>query len=239
MLVGELPPEIRELHHLLWNYADKYNLSFEEAVSEVTRLSREFQDSQEEQSQEGPSNLLAYTGVGSREVSDEEFDLMEAVAKWLAGQGYVLRSGKALGSDSAFESGVNLAGDISKKEIYTPWEKFNGNELEGETIPLGKPSTVDFGISLKLVREIHPAADRLSQGALKLHQRNCHQVLGKSLENPIPSRFLLACGKEDKDGNVQGGTRTAWMLAKKYGVPCLNIRGKTKKEIFAFLKQVM
>lgn len=239
MLVGELPEEIRELYHLLYKYAENNSLSFDEAVSEVVRLSREFNDSQEAQSKEGPSNLLAYTGVGSREVSDEEFDLMEAVAKWLAGQGYVLRSGKALGSDSAFESGVNLAGDLSMKEIYTPWDKFNGNDLEGETIPLGKPSTVDFGISLKLVREIHPAADRLSPGGLKLHQRNCHQVLGRSLESPIPSRFLLACGKEDKDGNVQGGTRTAWMLAKKYGVPCLNIRGKTKKEIFAFLKSVM
>lgn len=232
--------EVQKLYNIVWDYSIENNLPFHEVV----QLLKEEYDNRpvaEESELDCPdmSHLLAYTGVGSREVSDEEFDMMEAIAKWLSTRGYILRSGKALGSDSAFESGVNLAGDLSKKEIYTPWDKFKGNDLEGETIPLGKPSSVDFGISLKLIREVHPAAERLSQGAMKLHQRNCHQVLGKSLSCPVPSKFLLACGKEDKHGDVLGGTRTAWMLAKKYNIPCLNIRNKTKQEIFAFLKSVM
>ena len=164
---------------------------------------------------------------------------MENIAKWLALQGYVLRSGKAPGSDSAFESGVHEAGLPQQKEIYIPWSGFKGNEFPGEVIVLGPPSSINFGISWKLVKEIHPDPDKLKQGAAKLHQRNCHQVLGRDLSNPIPSKFLLACAKEDKTGNVIGGTRTAWILAQKYNIPCINIRNKSKKEIFDFLKVIV
>lgn len=177
----------------------------------------------------------AYTGVGSRDVTDEEWDLMVAIAKWLA-EWFNLRSGKASGSDSAFEYGVSLSDYKDDKEIYIPWPKFEGNEIPGETISLDRPSTVNYALTLQYAKEIHPAFEKLSQGAKKLHQRNIHQVLGRDIENPTPSKFLLACSDEDKNGDVKGGTRTAWMLAKQFGVPCLNIRGKTKKEIFEFLK---
>ena len=64
-------------------------------------------------------------------------------------------------------------------------------------------------------------------------------LLKRDLENPDPSLFLLACADKTKDGNVKGGTATAWKLAKKFGVPCLNIRGLSKREIFEFLKAIL
>ncbi|WNL63286.1 hypothetical protein [Citrobacter phage Tr1] len=181
---------------------------------------------------------LFYTGVGSRDITDEEWDTMVAIAKWLA-KWYILRSGKASGSDSAFEYGVSISEYKDNKEIYIPWPKFEGNEISGEVIPLSRPDSVNYALTLQYAKEIHPAFERLSQGAKKLHQRNVHQVLGRDLENPNPSKFLLACSDEDKHGDVKGGTRTAWMLAKKFGTPCFNIRGKTKREIFEFLKPIM
>lgn len=237
MLVGELPQEVRKIYYMLFDYAENHNMTVEEAVAEI----KAFAEEMERQAEDGatPTEVLAYTGVGSRDLSDDEYDLMESIAKYLASKGYILRSGKAPGADSAFEAGVSEYGDLSLKEIYIPWPTFKGNEFPGEVVSLGPPSSMNYGISLRLVKEVHPAPDKLSQAATKLHQRNCHQVLGRDLENPAPSKFLLACSDTDKDGDVKGGTRTAWMLAKKYNVPCFNIRGKTKQEIFAFLKTVM
>lgn len=184
------------------------------------------------------SNLF-YTGVGSREITHEEWDLMVAVAKWLANCGFTLRSGNANGSDSAFETGVEESKNKTLKEIYIPWEKFEGNDLPGEKIVLANPDSMNYAISLQWIKEIHPAFDKLKQGARKLHQRNVHQVLGQDLEHPVPSLFLLACSKEDKKGDVMGGTRTAWLIAKANNVPCFNLRGKTKEELYAFLKPLV
>ena len=181
---------------------------------------------------------LFYTGVGSRDISDEEWDTMVSVAKWLA-QWLKLRSGKAGGSDSAFEYGVSLSDYPDNKEIYIPWPKFEGNEIQGEKICLDNPDTMNYAISVKYAKEIHPAWEKLSQGGKKLHQRNVHQVLGRDLENPVPSLFLLACSDVDKNGDAKGGTRTAWMLAKQFNIPCFNIRGKSKREIFEFIKPIL
>ena len=181
---------------------------------------------------------LFYTGVGSRDITDEEWDIIEGIAKWLAPM-YTLRSGKAAGADSAFEYGVSISDAPDNKEIYIPWPKFEGNEISGEKISLDRPDSVNFALSLQYAKDIHPAWERLTQGAKKLHQRNVHQVLGRNLDKPVPSDFLLACSDEDKHGDVKGGTRTAWMLAKEFNVPCLNIRGKTKREIFEWIQPLL
>lgn len=183
---------------------------------------------------------LFYTGVGSRSITDEEWDLMEGIAKWLSNCGFSLRSGKAEGSDSAFESGVEESKNKDNKEIYIPWENFKGgNEFGGTIIALDRPDSVNYAVTIHWIKEVHPAFDKLSQGARKLHQRNVHQVLGRDLENPDPSLFLLACANKTKKGSPTGGTATAWAIAEANNVPCLNIRGKTKQEIFDFLKPLV
>ncbi len=138
-----------------------------------------------------------YTGIGSRETPDRILDVMTATAIQMAGFGFTLRSGHADGADKAFESGAAL------KEIYLPWRGFNGS-----TSPL--LPTPDAFI---MAEKFHPAWDRCSQAAKKLHARNCHQVLGHDLNTP--SEFVICWTKGALGG---GGTGQAIRIAKAHGI---------------------
>ena len=67
-----------------------------------------------------------YTGIGSRNIPDTYFNLIVVIAEYMAKQGYILRSGGADGSDTAFEIGCDKVN--GKKEIYLPWKSFNKNK---------------------------------------------------------------------------------------------------------------
>ena len=69
-----------------------------------------------------------YAGIGSRKAPKEAIDRMAELAEELAGKGYTLRSGGAGGADKAFEKGCDAVD--GKKEIYLPWEGFNGSKSE-------------------------------------------------------------------------------------------------------------
>ena len=126
-----------------------------------------------------------YTGIGSRETPKNILHWMYRIALRLSKIGYVLRSGGADGADSAFEIGAEL------KEIYLPWKGFNKNKSL-----LYTPS-VEAHL---MAEQYHPAWDKCSQGAKKLHARNCHQVLGQDLK--IPSKFVV-CYHNDSGGTLQ------------------------------------
>lgn len=158
----------------------------------------------------------AYTGVGSRETPEPVLALMRELARALARSGWVLRSGGAQGADSAFAAGA-LAEAPALTEIYLPWRGFNGS------------ASTRFGVceqALALARTVHPAWERLSAAATKLHARNCYQVLGARLD--VPSRFLACwtadgCESAAERSARTGGTATAIVLAERYGVPCFNL----------------
>ena len=145
-----------------------------------------------------------YTGVGSRETPQEIGDVILKISIKLEELGFILRSGGAQGADTYF------AEKVKNKEIFIPWKSFGEGKVLKET---------DFAHNL--LKEIHPAYDKLTQGALKLHLRNVNQVLGEDLNTP--SDFLICWAKTDKQGIPTGGTRTAWMIAKKYNIPCFNL----------------
>lgn len=153
-----------------------------------------------------------YTGIGSREIPITICDLISGIASNLEARGAILRSGGANGADLAFENGIRS--DFNKF-IYLPWCGFNNSpsKLCGETA-YDEEAT-------KIASEIHPAWDRCSDAAKKLHMRNVFQILGYSLDNP--SKFVLFYADE-KNGKVQGGTATAVNLARKYNVPTFNIK---------------
>lgn len=163
-----------------------------------------------------PESGEAYTGIGSRKTPDSVLEVMEALAIGLARAGWILRSGGADGADAAFEKGADRGNPNSRtervpfhKQIFLPWRNFNGNRSGLFTV---MPAAVD------LARSIHPAWDKLSQGAKKLHARNAHQVLGPSLK--APSRFVVAYTEGGRD---VGGTRTALVLARTQGIPVFNL----------------
>lgn len=151
--------------------------------------------------------MKKYAGVGSRETPQNILELMTKIAEHLASHDWLLRSGGADGADLAFESGCENVGGI--KEIFIPWHGFNKS-----ISPLFPPSTEAH----TLASTIHPVWDKLSQGAKKLHARNCHQILGAELDNPVD---LLICWTPK--GKDVGGTATAIKLAKKYDIKIINL----------------
>ena len=151
-------------------------------------------------------NKTYYAGIGSRDIPKSVQNFFIGLGKYYAKQGFVLRSGAAEGSDSAFETGCIL--EKGEKEIFLPWKGFNTH-----TSPLYEISAE----AEKIASEVHPAWDALSQGAKKLHSRNVYQVLGYDLKTPVK---FVAC--YTKDGIIKGGTATAINLAQKYNIPIFN-----------------
>ena len=161
-----------------------------------------------------------YTGIGSRDVPEDIYKLLQALGRKLATQGYALRSGGAVGCDTAFYEGCKEAGGMST--IFVPWSGFNN--LFGENIISlsDMPSSLIYRAEWE-ARQVHPAFDKLTQGAKKLHTRNIFQILGPTLEKP--SAFVV-CYAPVQGSSVKGGTRTAVELAKVHGIPVYNVFDK-------------
>lgn len=161
---------------------------------------------------------VPYTGVGSRETPEAEMILMQRLAKRFAELGFTLRSGGADGADTAFEQGA-LAG-VGSHEIFLPWKGFNNSQV-GIVAPTHKMQK-----AFELASAVHPAWERLSQAAQKLHSRNCFQLLGENLDSP--SEFLVCYTRDGCTGrsnrtSKSGGTATAIVLAEDNGVPVFNM----------------
>ncbi len=137
-----------------------------------------------------------YTGVGSRSTPVNILEVMTNLAKKLATEGWTLRSGGALGADTAFEYGATLVSGL--KEIYRPSDA-NKDALE-------------------MAAMIHPAWHKCSDYVKRLHARNCFQVLGRDLRT---ATSFLVCWT--LNGADVGGTRTAIVLARAYGIEVINL----------------
>lgn len=147
-----------------------------------------------------------YAGIGSRNTPQDILDKFFEIGKFLAQKKYVLRSGGAEGADSFFEKGCD-SGD-GEKEIYLPWKGFNGNKSS-----LYNPS---LGTEL-IVKLVHPNFNGLTNGALRLHKRNVHQILGQDLNTPVD---FVICYTEN--GETKGGTATAIQIAKNLNIDVFN-----------------
>ncbi|MCP1674187.1 hypothetical protein J2T57_001289 [Natronocella acetinitrilica] len=164
-----------------------------------------------------------YTGVGARAVPPDVAALMQRIAERLAGRNWVLRSGAAAGSDSAFAAGAG-----ERCEIYLPWPRFNptGGTI-AVPIVVAEQARWDAAVALVSRPDIYPESVRRKPSTLRLHARNAFQVLGADLATP--SRFLIcwtpdgACTRADYRLGVTGGTGIAVNLADACGVPVFNL----------------
>lgn len=143
-----------------------------------------------------------YAGVGSRKTPDDVCAKMTFLARILADKDYRLRSGHAKGADQAFEAGA----PIDQREIF-----------------VADDATPE---ALELAKSIHPAWHACKPYVKALHARNCFQILGKNLNDPV--KFVLCwtpCGSETENQTsiVTGGTRTAIVLAHRRGIPVFNM----------------
>ena len=148
-----------------------------------------------------------YAGIGSRKTPSSVLEKMELVAEVLGRRGWTLRSGGADGADSAFERGCdNVRG---RKEIYLPWSDFNGRKAGYHG-----PKVEAFDLASTL----HPAWNRCSASARKMHARNMHQVMGWDLNTPCDVVICWTPG-----GRMVGGTAQALRLALVKEIPILNL----------------
>lgn len=131
---------------------------------------------------------------------------MRIIAGAMHRHGYTLRSGGAKGADYAFELGCDRV--RGGREIFVPWDGFENRRME-----YGIPDK-----AFELAGLVHPAWEKLSEGARKLHARNCMQVLGPNLDDP--SRMVI-CWTDG--GKMVGGTRTALKLAEDRKIPIHNL----------------
>lgn len=150
---------------------------------------------------------MHYTGIGSRETPDNILIKMKRIACDAAGDGLILRSGGADGADLAFENGCDMV--QGEKEIYLPWKGFNNSLSTLYYIPEK---------AFEIASEIHPAWDKCSPGAKKLHARNVLQILGQDLNTPSSTVICWT-----KGGEPVGGTRTALVLAQQLDIKIINL----------------
>lgn len=156
-----------------------------------------------------------YTGIGARAVPTEIYDQMIVLAEFLAINEYTLRSGGALGSDTAFETGCDKK--QGKKEIFLPWAKLNGNKSL-----YTKPTTA----ALELASTIHPNFKRLSDPVKLYIGRNMHQILGPKLDDPVELVICWTpdgCESHESYNEKTGGTGSAIALASRYYIPIYNL----------------
>lgn len=134
-----------------------------------------------------------YAGVGSRRTPQSVLTLMHQIARRLDALGWTLRSGGAVGADSAFESGSR------RSDIYTVDDADEWNMVIAATH--------------------HPAWERCSEYARKLHARNVLQILGGTEDAPR-SKFVVCW---TPNGDASGGTGQAIRIARAYGVPVFDL----------------
>ena len=144
-----------------------------------------------------------YAGIGSRLTPPDILLVFERCARFLAKKGMVLRSGAAEGADSAFERGAD------RKEIFLPARRWRRHPSH-----FYAPASAAFDIAAT----IHPHWFSLSPFAKLLHARNCHQILGPDLSDPV--KFVVFWSPLDSEGLPTGGTRTGVVLAMKHNIPC-------------------
>lgn len=157
------------------------------------------------------SKSFIYAGIGSRETPDAVLEVMEHIGKYLAPH-WLLRSGFADGADNAFARGADEAG--GPMELFIPWPGFNG-------APRDDPRFIvpDFSAPLlDLAKRHHPAWDRCSVGAKKLHARNGCQILGADLNTPVD---MVVCWTPNGAGG--GGTGQAIRIAQSLDIPIFDL----------------
>ena len=170
------------------------------------------------------SKYKYWTGIGSREVTDEITQLQITIGENMARRGYILLSGGAGGSDENFHKGVCNV-DATLAQVWLPWKGFRLNEIDFDTTGTDYvvPTKAMFDRAATYYEEsgVMPWFSNMKQGAQKLHGRNYNQIF--SSQSTPASRVVIYAAPENAKGEVKGGTRSAVLIARNEGVPTYNL----------------
>jgi hypothetical protein len=153
---------------------------------------------------------LRYAGIGSRETPQDIQNLMSEIA-WQLSPNWILHSGYADGADMAFFRGA-MEGQGAMVN-FIPWPRFNGAPDDHRFVV---PALTQR--HLDLAQRFHPAWEKCSEGAKKLHARNGCQILGLDLMTPVD---MVICWT--KGGLRGGGTGQALRIAAAYEIPIFDL----------------
>lgn len=149
---------------------------------------------------------VRFAGVGSRETPESVLGLMREVGGLLSEMGWALRTGEAVGADSAFREGVEATGKTG--EIFTIKPR---PDIPGSVFDL-RP------VHMRMLNSVHPKPERLSEAGRKLMARNGSQVFGTDFREPSDLVICWTVG-----GKGGGGTGQAIRLARSVGIPVLDL----------------
>jgi hypothetical protein len=162
---------------------------------------------------------MYYAGIGSRRTPEDILFFMEKLAKALDGEGWILRSGGAVGADQAFERGALK----NEPEVFTANSKLH---------PLAVASVDQF----------HPNANALGDYVRKLMARNAMQIFGSDMATPV--KFVVCWTPCAADGilipttRTTGGTGQAIRIAANSNIKVYNLANPiTFKRISTYVER--
>lgn len=160
-----------------------------------------------------------FTGIGSRTTPNDIQTQMARIAKRLALDHWILRSGGATGADDIFEQTYKqFSGQF---EIYLPWYRFNS-----KWSPYHNPPQA--ALDEALIYHPNPKTIMNNIHVWKLMARNVQQILGADLLQE-KSKFVVCWtpdGAERGEDTTSktGGTGQAIRVASAYQVPIFNLK---------------
>lgn len=167
-------------------------------------------------------NHLTFAFVGSRSLIQDEYSkeaeyFFNVVTK-CAKLGINFRSGGANGTDYIAECAYYSANVSTKVEVYVPDINFNKYMRRFPAEHYIVPDTSTLSFRKDIIRRVHPAYNRLTPYALQLHCRSVNQISGDDLEHNVNA---VVCWTPN--GEVEGGTRTAIVIAEMLDIPVFNL----------------
>lgn len=157
---------------------------------------------------------LVYTGIGSREAPDTALQVAYKLAFYLAHHGLTLRSGGAVGMDTAFATGATNRMGLTQGH----YPRRDG------LLEVFRPEDAQPWCYEEVSKHLDPGStlDRMRPFVAGLLARNMQQVLGR--DGAAKSAFVLYWTPvADGTARNAGGTRYAVRCAKAHGVPSLNL----------------
>jgi len=156
------------------------------------------------------------TMIGSRTTPPDIIEIMELFAEAYSAMGYIFRSGGAMGADDE----VTRMVPPENREIYLPWDGFNGLNHNGRDLLKWNFSSrkADATATAQHVRVLQDAPPLVKQSLINFHSRNMMQVLGYELDKPSG---MVICWTPD--GLPIGGTASAITLAHAMQIPVMNL----------------
>ena len=153
-----------------------------------------------------------YAGIGARVTPQEVCDEMTQIATELEKRAFVLRSGGAIGADTAFEKGVE---DSRNSQIFHSLDEYEMRKIYPK-----------WDEAKQIAKNYHPQWSRLGAAGVVHMTRNVFQVLGSDLSSF--SSFLITW---TKDGKASGGTGQAIRIAQHpdYNIPVLNLKNPAER----------